>query len=206
MQNIEQTILDAVKKAIATIYNASADNLNIAIQKTRKEFEGDFTIVVFPFLPLSQKNPEQTGGDIGEYLKMEISEVEGYNVVKGFLNLTISKAYWVEYLKKNWNNKDFGITKPKGGTQPVMVEYSCPNTNKPLHLGHIRNNLVGFSIARILEANGNKVIKANLINDRGIHICKSMLAWQKWGNGATPKSTNKKGDHFVGDYYVMFDK
>jgi len=206
MKNIELLITEGVKKAVAELYKGPADNLNIAIQRTRKEFEGDFTIVVFPFTPLSKRNPEQTGKDIGEFLKNEIEEVEDYNVIKGFLNLSISKAYWINYLKEKFSDKEFGIAKPGKDSQPVMVEYSCPNTNKPLHLGHIRNNLIGFSISRIIEASGSKVIKVNLINDRGIHICKSMLAWQKWGNGATPQSTNKKGDHLVGDYYVLFDK
>lgn len=206
MENLELSIIEAVKKAVAIIYSANADNLNITIQRTRKEFEGDFTIVVFPITPLSKKNPEQTAKDIGEFLKKEISEVEEYNVIKGFLNLTIIKSYWLAYLKENWSDKDFGLSQPLSQSQKVMVEYSCPNTNKPLHLGHIRNNLIGFSISRIIEASGSKVIKANLINDRGIHICKSMLAWLNWGNGATPQSTNKKGDHFVGDYYVLFDK
>src|SRR6185312_2876398 len=197
-QSIETVIVEGVKKAVSTLYGANADNLNIIIQRTRKEFEGDFTIVVFPFLPLSKKNPEQTGNDI--------AEVEAFNVIKGFLNLSISKAYWIEYLKRNWTDKDFGFSQPDTKSQPIMVEYSCPNTNKPLHLGHIRNNLIGYSISRILEASGRKVIQVNLVNDRGIHICKSMLAWQKWGNGETPQSTGKKGDHFVGDYYVLFDK
>lgn len=204
--NIELLISEGLKSAIAGLYNSSTEGLNIIIQRTRKEFEGDFTIVVFPFVSLSKKNPEQTAKEIGEFLKKEIAEIEAYNVIKGFLNLSINKGYWINYLKENWSNKDFGFTKAEAKSQPVMVEYSCPNTNKPLHLGHIRNNLIGFAISRILEASGSRVIKANLINDRGIHICKSMLAWQKWGNGATPKSTGKKGDHFVGDYYVLFDK
>ena len=200
MNNIELLITEGIKKAIASLYNGFTDDRNIVIQRTRKEFEGDFTIVVFPFLPLSKKNPEQTGKDIGDFLKKEIEEVDEYNVIKGFLNLSISKAYWLEYLRTQPQSKS------QFESQSVMVEYSCPNTNKPLHLGHVRNNLVGFAISRILEAAGNKVIKANLINDRGIHICKSMLAWQKWGNGVTPQSTGKKGDHLVGDYYVLFDK
>lgn len=206
MQNIELLISDAVKKGITSLYKASADNINLIIQRTRKEFEGDFTVVVFPITPLSKKNPEQTGKDIGEFLKAEVVEVEDYNVIKGFLNLNISKAYWINYLKEATAHASLFTLHSSLSAEPVMVEYSCPNTNKPLHLGHIRNNLIGFSISRILEANGNKVIKANLINDRGIHICKSMLAWLKWGNGATPESTGKKGDHFVGDYYVLFDK
>jgi arginyl-tRNA synthetase len=206
MKNIEALITDGVKKAVAELYKASSDNLNITIQRTRKEFEGDFTIVVFPFTSLSKKKPEQTAEELGEYLKKEIIQVEAYNVIKGFLNLSINKSYWVEYLKQNWQDEKFGLSQPDSNSQPVMVEYSCPNTNKPLHLGHIRNNLIGFAISRILEASGSRVIKANLINDRGIHICKSMLAWLKWGDGATPQTTGKKGDHFVGDYYVLFDK
>lgn len=206
MQNLELLISDAVEKAITSLYKASADNINLIIQRTRKEFEGDFTVVVFPITPLSKKNPEQTGKDIGDFLKTEVAEVEDYNVIKGFLNLNISKAYWINYLKEAVVHSSLFPLNSSLSAEPVMVEYSCPNTNKPLHLGHVRNNLIGFSISRILEANGNKVIKANLINDRGIHICKSMLAWQKWGNGATPESTGKKGDHFVGDYYVLFDK
>jgi arginyl-tRNA synthetase len=199
MDIIENRIQKGIKDAIAALYKGTADDRNIVLQRTRKEFDGDFTIVVFPFLQLSKKNPEQTGRDIGEFLKKEIEEVEAYNVIKGFLNLSISKGYWLDYLKNPQPQ-----SKPQ--SEKIMVEYSCPNTNKPLHLGHVRNNLVGFSVSRILQAAGNKVIKANLINDRGIHICKSMLAWQKWGNGVTPKSTGKKGDHLVGDYYVMFDK
>jgi len=203
MNNIENLLSEAVKKALASLYNADTANLNISIQRTRKEFEGDFTLVVFPFLQLSKKSPEQTGNAIGEYLQKELPEVTAFNVVKGFLNISTSDAYWVEYFKSVLTQAK---SKPEPKSHPVMVEYSCPNTNKPLHLGHIRNNLIGYSISKIMEAAGHKVIQVNLINDRGIHICKSMLAWQKWGNGETPASTGMKGDHFVGKYYVIFDK
>ncbi|HXB11703.1 MAG TPA: arginine--tRNA ligase [Bacteroidia bacterium] len=203
MQNIENTIIDIVKKGIASLYNTDIANLNIALQRTRKEFEGDFTLVVFPFLQLSKKNPEQTGKEIGEYLQKELPDITGFNVVKGFLNISTSNAYWISYFKSVLAQSQ---SQPEPQSHPVMVEYSCPNTNKPLHLGHIRNNLIGYSISKILEAAGHKVIQVNLINDRGIHICKSMLAWEKWGNGETPASTQMKGDHFVGKYYVIFDK
>jgi arginyl-tRNA synthetase len=206
MKSIENLIIEETKKALTALYNAATDGLNIVVQQTRKEFEGDFTIVVFPFLQMSKKNPEQTAKEIGEYLQKEVKEIDGYNVVKGFLNLSIGKAYWIDILKGNFANEQYGIAKPPKDVQSIMVEYSCPNTNKPLHLGHIRNNLIGFSISRIIEAAGYNVIKVNLINDRGIHICKSMLAWQKWGGGETPQSTAMKGDHFVGKYYVIFDQ
>jgi arginyl-tRNA synthetase len=206
MKSIESVISEHTKKALATLYNANTDNVSVTLQPTRKEFEGDFTIVVFPFTPLSKKNPEQTAKELGEYLKKEVAEVEDYNVIKGFLNLVINKSYWIDFLKQNWNNKEYGLTKPAEGANTIMVEYSSPNTNKPLHLGHVRNNLIGLSISRILEAAGNKVIKVNLVNDRGIHICKSMLAWKKWGGGETPESSSMKGDHLIGKYYVLFDK
>jgi len=206
MKGIEHIISESTKQAIVKLYNAPVDGLNVIIQGTRKEFTGDFTIVVFPFLTLSKKNPEQTAKDLGEYLKSEVAEIEDYNVIKGFLNLVVRKDYWINFLKNNLGNKDFGLAKPAADANTVMVEYSSPNTNKPLHLGHVRNNLLGFSISRVLEAAGNKVIKVNLVNDRGIHICKSMLAWMKWGNGETPESSGMKGDHLVGKYYVIFDK
>ncbi|HTA83441.1 MAG TPA: arginine--tRNA ligase [Bacteroidia bacterium] len=206
MKGIEHIISEATKQAIAKLYNAPVEGLNVIIQGTRKEFTGDFTIVVFPFLTLSKKNPEQTAKDLGEYLKSEVAEIEDYNVIKGFLNLVVRKDYWINFLKNNLANKDFGLAKPAADANTVMVEYSSPNTNKPLHLGHVRNNLLGFSISRVLEAAGNKVIKVNLVNDRGIHICKSMLAWMKWGKGETPESSGMKGDHLVGKYYVIFDK
>lgn len=206
MNNIESLISEGVKKALVTLYNANTDKVNVTLQATRKEFEGEFTIVVFPFTQLSKKGPEQTANDLGEYLKKEIAEVEDYNVIKGFLNLVISNSYWLNFLKANYSNSKYGIQTPAEGANTLMVEYSSPNTNKPLHLGHIRNNLIGFATSRILEAAGNKVIKVNLVNDRGIHICKSMLAWQKWGNGETPESSGMKGDHLIGKYYVLFDK
>src|ERR1700722_5399496 len=182
MKSIENLISEHTKQAIASIYNVPADGITVTIQPTRKEFEGDFTIVVFPFTPLTKKGPEQTAKDLGEYLKREVAEIEDYNVIKGFLNLVINKSYWIDFLKASWNNKEFGIAKPADGANTIMLEYSSPNTNKPLHLGHVRNNLIGLATSRILEATGNKVIKVNLVNDRGIHICKSMLAWKKWGN------------------------
>ena len=206
MKSIENLIAESTKQALASLYNAPSEGLNIVVQGTRKEFTGDFTIVVFPFLTISKKNPEQTAKDLGEYLKKEVAEIEDFNIIKGFLNLVIRKDYWINYLKSNLADKDFGLAKPAADAKTIMVEYSSPNTNKPLHLGHVRNNLLGFSISRVLEAAGNKVIKVNLVNDRGIHICKSMLAWMKWGNGETPESSGMKGDHLVGKYYVIFDK
>ncbi len=206
MKSIENLISENTKQAIASIYNVSSDGITVTIQPTRKEFEGDFTIVVFPFTPLTKKGPEQTAKDLGEYLKREVAEIEDYNVIKGFLNLVINKAYWIDFLKASWSNKEYGIAKPADGANTIMLEYSSPNTNKPLHLGHVRNNLIGLATSRILEAAGNKVIKVNLVNDRGIHICKSMLAWKKWGDGETPESSGMKGDHLIGKYYVLFDK
>jgi arginyl-tRNA synthetase len=175
------------------------------VQKTRKEFTGDLTIVVFPFLKISKKSPEQTASDLGGFLSEHLDEVTGFNVIKGFLNLEISLKYWLGFFIKNSSNATFGLVSDKEGA-PVVVEYSSPNTNKPLHLGHIRNNLLGFSVANLVKAAGKKAIKVNLVNDRGIHICKSMLAWQKWGNGETPESSKMKGDHLVGKYYVLFDQ
>jgi arginyl-tRNA synthetase len=176
----------------------------LQLQKTRKEFEGDITLVLFALAKFSGKSPEETGAEVGEWLAANVPQVEAFNVVKGFLNIKLSNAFWREQLSQIAGDEAFGHFPPSGKT--VMVEYSSPNTNKPLHLGHIRNNLLGYSVAKILEANGHKVIKVNLVNDRGIHICKSMLAWQKFGNGETPQSSGKKGDHLVGEYYVRFDK
>ena len=204
--NIEQHISESLKKAITQLYKADAANLNIAIQPTREEFQGDFTIVVFPFVSLSKKKPEDTAKELGEFIKADLKEIEAYNVIKGFLNLSVSKAHWIEFLKSILGNKEYGFIGPQKGSPTIMVEYSCPNSNKPLHLGHVRNNLIGFAVSRILKAAGNNVIKVNLINDRGIHICKSMLAWKKWGGGETPASSGLKGDFFVGKYYVLFDK
>ena len=204
--NIEITLAQSVAEAIKKLYGAEVGTEKIQLQKTRKEFEGDFTLVVFPFLALSKKRPEETAQEIGEELKNSLSIISSFNVVKGFLNLAIASSYWVELLKHIDGTKKWGTTPVTEASPLVMVEYSSPNTNKPLHLGHIRNNLLGYALSNIIAANGNKVVKTNIVNDRGIHICKSMLAWQKWGNGETPASSGKKGDHLIGDYYVAFDK
>lgn len=197
-------IIEAAVKAVKQLYQTDIEPAAVSIQETRKEFEGQVTIVTFPFTKFSRKGPEQTGTEIGEFLKNELKEVASFNVIKGFLNLSITDEYWIGRLYNNITSDDFAVAKPNG--QKVMVEYSSPNTNKPLHLGHIRNNLLGYSVAEILAADGYEVIKTNLVNDRGIHICKSMLAWQKFGNGETPESSGMKGDHLVGKYYVLFDK
>ncbi|MGL5787342.1 MAG: arginine--tRNA ligase [Bacteroidales bacterium] len=204
--NIEKQIVGSVASAIEALYGQTVDQSTIQISKTKKEFEGHLTLVVFPFLRISKKGPEQTATEIGEYLAANAPEVTAFNVIKGFLNLTISAAAWIELHNTISGNKEFGYIQETEASPLVMIEYSSPNTNKPLHLGHIRNNLLGFSISEILKANGNHVVKTNIVNDRGIHICKSMLAWKKWGENATPESTGKKGDHLVGDFYVMFDK
>jgi arginyl-tRNA synthetase len=201
--SIENIISRSVVEAIKNVYGTEINENLVQIQETRKEFTGDLTIVVFPFLKISHKSPEQTGGDIGKYLQSNIPEVENYSMVKGFLNIVISNLYWLNTLQSIATTSGYGTA--AGNGKKIMVEYSSPNTNKPLHLGHIRNNLLGYSVSNILKANGNEVIMVNLVNDRGIHICKSMLAWKKWGNGETPQSTDKKGDHLVGDYYVKFD-
>jgi len=206
MQKIHDLISESIKKAVNSLYKVPVDNLNIAIQPTREEFEGDFTIVVFPFVSYSKKKPEDTAKEIGEFVKNDLKEIDAFNVIKGFLNLSVAKPYWIDFLRSASENKEFGFSAPQKDSPTIMVEYSCPNSNKPLHLGHVRNNLIGFAISRILKAAGNNVIKVNLINDRGIHICKSMLAWKKWGGGETPHSTGLKGDFFVGKYYVLFDK
>ncbi|NQU52109.1 MAG: arginine--tRNA ligase [Bacteroidetes bacterium] len=203
---IEDIIQKGVKTALTELYDFAPSDNQIQIQNTRKDLEGDLTVVVFPFLRFSKKSPEQTGEDIGKFLLKNIEFVDSFNVIKGFLNLDISKKFWVENLFEAYLNEDFGIANENEESKTVMVEYSSPNTNKPLHLGHIRNNLLGFSISEILKASGNKVIKTNIVNDRGIHICKSMYAWQKWGNGKTPENSGMKGDHLVGQYYVEFDK
>jgi len=197
-------IIDATVKAVKTLYQTDIDAFAVSLQETRKEFEGQVTIVTFPFTRFSKKSPEQTGAEIGEYLKNELAEVSAFNVIKGFLNISIASSYWIDQLNNVIAADDFAVFKPNG--KKVMVEYSSPNTNKPLHLGHVRNNLLGYSVTQILAAAGYEVIKTNLVNDRGIHICKSMLAWQKFGNGETPESTGMKGDHLVGKYYVIFDK
>ena len=204
--NLEITLAQSVAEAIKQLYGAEVATEKIQLQKTRKEFEGDFTLVVFPFLALSKKRPEETAQEIGEQLKNNLPIISSFNVVKGFLNLAIAPSYWVELLKHIDATDKWGTTPVTEQSPLVMVEYSSPNTNKPLHLGHIRNNLLGYALSNIIAANGNKVVKTNIVNDRGIHICKSMLAWQKWGGGETPVSSGKKGDHLIGDYYVAFDK
>ncbi len=202
---IESSISKGVKDAALALYSADVADNQVQLQETRKEFSGDITVVIFPFLKISKKSPEQTGQEIGEFLKIQLPEIEGFSIVKGFLNLTINRNYWLSFLNEIIPNANYGYAMPNSTGHSVMVEYSSPNTNKPLHLGHVRNNLLGFSVSKILKANGHNVIMVNLVNDRGIHICKSMLAWKKWGNGATPITTGKKGDHLVGDYYVKFD-
>lgn len=197
-------IVAGAVKAVKELYGQDIAEDVINLQETRKEFEGQVTIVVFPVVRLSKKSPEETGNDIGSFLQQNVAEVVGFNVVKGFLNLSIAESYWVNLFNGTLLASDFLVAKPNG--QKVMVEYSSPNTNKPLHLGHVRNNLLGYSVSELLKADGYEVIKTNLVNDRGIHICKSMLAWQKWGNGETPESTGLKGDKLVGNYYVVFDK
>jgi len=202
---IEQLLTNTIKEAVKSLYEVEANPSQIQLQNTRKEFDGDITLVVFPFTKVSRKSPEATATELGEYIKLHLSEVENYNVIKGFLNLSIRKEYWLNFLAENFDKEKFGYGE-KLNEKPVVVEFSSPNTNKPLHLGHIRNNLLGFSLSRILQASGKNVKRVNLVNDRGIHICKSMLAWQRWGNGETPESSGLKGDHLVGKYYVVFDK
>ncbi len=204
--SIELIIRDQIIEAVAQCYNQQIEPTLVQIQNTRKEFEGDITLVVFPFVRMSKKSPELTAAEIGDYLQQNVTEVEKYNVVKGFLNLVISPEYWISVLNSASAEEAFGITEVTEDSKLVMVEYSSPNTNKPLHLGHIRNNLLGFSLCEILKANGNKVIKTNIVNDRGIHICKSMYAWKMWGEGQTPENTGIKGDHLVGNFYVKFDQ
>ena len=203
---IEQILLDAVSGAIKELYGADAGTLQITLQKTKKEFKGHYTLVTFPLLKISRKNPEQTAEEIGKWLLEQSPVVSDFNVIKGFLNLTIAPAVWVELLQRIDATQDFGFTPVTEDAPLFMVEYSSPNTNKPLHLGHVRNNLLGHALCEVLRANGKRVVKTNIVNDRGIHICKSMLAWQKWGEGETPESSGKKGDHLIGDYYVLFDK
>lgn len=204
--SIIQSLQQATAEAVQALYGQMPTPEQLQFQKTRSEFEGQWTLVAFPLLKISRKNPEATAQEIGAYLQDHCSLVEGIQIVKGFLNLSIAPAAWVEDFNAIRSDKTFGHKQATADAPFVMVEYSSPNTNKPLHLGHVRNNLLGYSIARILEASGNRVFKTNIVNDRGIHICKSMLAWQRWGNGATPESTGKKGDHLIGDFYVLFDK
>ena len=203
---IEDKLTESILNGIKTLYNQEVPAKMVQLQKTKKEFEGHLTLVVFPFLKMSKKGPEQTAQEIGEYLKQNEPAIANYNVIKGFLNLTIASDVWIELLNRIHTDNQWGIQKADNNAPLVMIEYSSPNTNKPLHLGHVRNNLLGSALANIMAANGNKVVKTNIVNDRGIHICKSMLAWLKYGNGETPESSGKKGDHLIGDYYVAFDK
>ena len=204
--NIEQKLVSSVIGGLKALYGQDVPAAQVQLQKTKKEFEGHLTLVVFPFLRMSKKGPEQTAQEIGEYLQANEPSVAAFNVIKGFLNLTIASSAWIELLNGIHADKQYGIMAATDNSPLVMIEYSSPNTNKPLHLGHVRNNLLGNALANIVAANGNKVVKTNIVNDRGIHICKSMLAWQKYGNGETPESSGKKGDHLIGDYYVSFDK
>ncbi len=204
--NIEQKLVASVMSGLKALYGQDVPAAQVQLQKTKKEFEGHLTLVVFPFLRMSKKGPEQTAQEIGEYLQANEPSVAAFNVIKGFLNLTIASSAWIELLNGIHADKQYGIVAVTDNSPLVMIEYSSPNTNKPLHLGHVRNNLLGNALANIVAANGNKVVKTNIVNDRGIHICKSMLAWQKYGNGETPESSGKKGDHLIGDYYVSFDK
>ncbi len=203
---IEDKIVASVISGLKALYGQEVPEKMVQIQKTKKEFEGHLTLVVFPFLKMSRKGPEQTAQEIGEYLKANEPAVAAFNVIKGFLNLTIASATWIQLLNEIQADEQYGLVKATETSPLVMIEYSSPNTNKPLHLGHVRNNLLGNALANIVAANGNKVVKTNIVNDRGIHICKSMLAWKKYGNGETPETSGKKGDHLVGDYYVSFDK
>ena len=204
--NIENKLVDSVINGLKALYGQEVPATQVQLQKTKKEFEGHLTLVVFPFLRMSKKGPEQTAQEIGEYLQANEPAVTAFNVIKGFLNLTIASSAWIELLNVIHADEQYGITAADDNSPLVMIEYSSPNTNKPLHLGHVRNNLLGNALANIVMANGNKVVKTNIVNDRGIHICKSMLAWKLYGNGETPESSGKKGDHLVGDYYVSFDK
>ena len=203
---IEQQIMTAAQTAVKALYGKDVPEKMVQLQKTRSEFEGNLTLVVFPFVKMSHKSPEQTAQELGEYLQAHCEAISKFNVVKGFLNLSVSDAAWLNLLDDIDKDDHYGEKTADGNAPLVMIEYSSPNTNKPLHLGHVRNNLLGWSLAQIMQANGNRVVKTNIVNDRGIHICKSMLAWQKWGNGETPESSGKKGDHLIGDYYVAFDK
>ncbi|MDI9544826.1 MAG: arginine--tRNA ligase [Bacteroidales bacterium] len=204
--NIYTLLEDKTRQCLQALYQLQTDDSLLQLQKTKKEFEGDLTLVVFPFIKAAKKSPEATAEEIGSWLLQHTPELSSYNVIKGFLNLSFSASYWLNTLQDIAGDTDFEMFEAGESAPLVMIEYSSPNTNKPLHLGHIRNNLLGFSLSRIVAANGCRVVKTNIVNDRGIHICKSMLAWQKWGKGETPESSGKKGDHLVGDYYVLFDK
>ena len=203
--NLENILLQHAAGAVASLYGTTPDAGMLQVQETRREFEGNYTLVVFPLLKISKQSPEATAKAIGDYLQANCDEVACYNVIKGFLNLVISDVFWLKFLTETKIDERYGYTLPPEGVPQKMIEYSSPNTNKPLHLGHIRNNLLGWALSKILAAAGHRIIKVNLVNDRGIHICKSMLAWKRWGNGETPESSGKKGDHLVGDYYVKFD-
>ncbi len=204
---IEQKLTAAIVAAVKTLYGQDVPETMVQLSATKKEFEGHLTLIVFPFLKMSRKRPEDTAEEIGQYLVSNLPDVVArYNVIKGFLNMVIADACWVSLLSEIQQDAHYGLTPVTDESPLVMIEYSSPNTNKPLHLGHVRNNLLGWALAQVMEANGNRVVKTNIVNDRGIHICKSMLAWLKWGNGETPESTGKKGDHLIGDYYVAFDK
>ncbi|MDD2961923.1 MAG: arginine--tRNA ligase [Muribaculaceae bacterium] len=204
--SIDNIISQAVADAVKALYSVEVDAATIVPQTTKKEFEGNLTIVVFPFLKISRKNPEATAKELGEYLQANCEAVKCYNVIKGFLNITIEPSFWAGVLSHINDTPNYGFKPVTAESELVMIEYSSPNTNKPLHLGHVRNNLLGFSLSEIMKANGYKVVKTNIVNDRGIHICKSMLAWEKWGDGITPEKAGKKGDHLIGDFYVLFDK
>ena len=206
IMNIETLISSAARDAVKALYGMDATEKMVQLQKTRSEFEGNLTLVVFPFVKAARKGPEQTAEEIGQYLVEHCAAVDKYNVVKGFLNLSVGQGAWLQLLDAIDHDDCYGMKKATEESPLVMIEYSSPNTNKPLHLGHVRNNLLGWSLAQIMKANGNRVVKTNIVNDRGIHICKSMLAWLKYGNGETPESSGKKGDHLIGDYYVSFDK
>ena len=203
---IENNLQQAVANALKSLYGIEAAPGTVVLQATKKEFEGDYTVVVFPYVKQARKSPEQVGNELGAEVSKAVAEVSGYNVIKGFLNFSVSDSYWAEFVDSKAGDTSYGLSKALPDAKPVVVEYSSPNTNKPLHLGHIRNNLLGWSVSQLLEANGANVKKVNLVNDRGIHICKSMLAWLRYGNGETPESSGMKGDHLVGKYYVEFDK
>lgn len=204
--SIDSIISNGVSEALNALYGAEIEAAKVSPSPTKKEFEGDMTVVVFPWLKMSRKKPEETAREIGEWLVSNVDAISGFNVINGFLNLTVDTDFTLHQLMNIIKDENFGLREADENSPLIMVEYSSPNTNKPLHLGHVRNNLLGYSLSCILKANGNRVIKTNIVNDRGIHICKSMIAWQKWGNGATPESTGKKGDHLIGDYYVAFDR
>ena len=204
--SIDNILMQATADAVKALYGLDFDAEKVTLQTTKKEFEGNLTVVVFPFLKASRKNPEATGQEIGEYLVQNCEAVAKFNVIKGFLNIVIKPSFWASVLNHIAGDANYGFKQETPESELVMIEYSSPNTNKPLHLGHVRNNLLGFSLSEIMKANGYKVVKTNIVNDRGIHICKSMLAWQKWGNGITPEKAGKKGDHLIGDFYVLFDK